>query len=682
MSSSDAGEERVRPLIGVIIPAHNAALTIDATLWSVRKQSYSNIDIIVIDDGSTDRTAQIVARHAGSDARVRLIQQENGGVASARNRGIAATQSTLIAPIDADDIWHPTKLEKQLDVLQASGPRVGLVYCWSATIDSQGTVVGFDHRISREGDVVSALCALNFLGNASSALIRREALAEIGGYDAAFHAMDAQGCEDWIAYLHIARTWHFALVKEFLTGYRVVDGNMSSRYLGMWRSHLLAVEHLSRTWPDLAPQLAKSKEVALRGLAKRAVASGDLGVGSPLLLQLAATSPIGAISCLGEIPGTVSRRLVRPRLRHKIKALITGQRRIHGDLRPGDPFPGSQPHADAAPMSGPARLGIVVCTHNRAGDLGHCLSAIAKQVQDPSVAIVVVDSASSPGAAQTIAEICALHPGARLVRLQQPGLSHARNAALSFLKKTDWIAFIDDDARPAAGWLSEIIRAINACHANCAVIAGGVDPLWPATPSPAIDPLWGRLLSLVRFDDEHSPSGLAKFAGANLLFRTSPLLEIGGFDIELGRSGDNLIGGEESLAVRRLLRNGWTIAYIDRIRVWHRIPPDRLSKEWITRRAEQEGVTNALLIMKLQRVYQRPFFLLKACAGMVLYRLALCLRPNRREYYWAYLIRRTMAGTLWARGLGGSATPQGGLLEQPEPAELGVTYPSWDDREG
>src|SRR5882724_12888422 len=99
-------------LISVIIPAHNARAFIADTLASAQAQTYENLEIIVIDDGSTGDTATIVEAIAARDLRVRLLHQQNQGVASARNFAIRESLGTLIAPLDADDLWHPEKIAR------------------------------------------------------------------------------------------------------------------------------------------------------------------------------------------------------------------------------------------------------------------------------------------------------------------------------------------------------------------------------------------------------------------------------------------------------------------------------------------------------------------------------------------------------------------------------------------
>src|SRR5258708_6439765 len=126
-------------LVAVIIPSYNAETFIERTLASVLAPTPRNIEIKIVEDGSTHRTASIVRRLADGDGRIKLLQQKNGGVASARNAGMRASKGTFIAPVDADDLWHPTKLEKQLRVFAAAGSDLGLVYTLYRTIDADDT---------------------------------------------------------------------------------------------------------------------------------------------------------------------------------------------------------------------------------------------------------------------------------------------------------------------------------------------------------------------------------------------------------------------------------------------------------------------------------------------------------------------------------------------------------------
>ena len=108
------------PLVSVIIPAFNAGESLRETLESAARQSWQHLEIIIVDDGSTDQTARIAADFCAADERAKLISQSNHGVSAARNRGIAETRGAWIAPLDADDLWHPEKVERQLAAARAN----------------------------------------------------------------------------------------------------------------------------------------------------------------------------------------------------------------------------------------------------------------------------------------------------------------------------------------------------------------------------------------------------------------------------------------------------------------------------------------------------------------------------------------------------------------------------------
>src|SRR5690606_5731950 len=115
--------------ISVIIPAYNAANTVTETLDSVARQTRRPFEVIVVDDGSVDSTAEIVRSFANRLPRLQIIGTPNGGVSRARNAGIAAATGDIIAPLDADDLWQPTYLERLCGRLERLGPNAAFVYC-------------------------------------------------------------------------------------------------------------------------------------------------------------------------------------------------------------------------------------------------------------------------------------------------------------------------------------------------------------------------------------------------------------------------------------------------------------------------------------------------------------------------------------------------------------------------
>jgi len=243
------------PLVSVIIPAYNAEIFLEKTLWSVCNQSYSNAEILVVDDGSSDCTPEIVQAFTQQDSRVFLLQQPNAGVAAARNLGIQKAQGEFIAPIDADDLWHPDAIAKLVAQFQKERLEVGVVYAWSLDIDEQDKSTGGFHAASIYGNVHKTLICHNFLGNASATLIRKTCIDAIGGYDTQLKAQKAQGCEDWDLYLRLAEHYEFGVIPEFLIGYRKMSSSMSGDFSQMARSHQLMLQSTQQNHSEISNYL-------------------------------------------------------------------------------------------------------------------------------------------------------------------------------------------------------------------------------------------------------------------------------------------------------------------------------------------------------------------------------------------------------------------------------------------
>lgn len=245
------------PLVSVIIPAYNAEAFIAKTLNSVLSQSYKNIEVLVVDDGSRDRTSEIVESFIQKDSRVFLYKQANAGVAAARNLAIEKSSGEYIAPTDADDIWYQQKLEKQVQAMLEADQSVGLVYAWSVFIDEEDGIIGhytpyyYLNVHSIEGKVYPAMLYTNFIGNASAPLIRRACFEQLGGYNYKLKEQHAQGCEDWDIYLRIAEFYQFQVVPEFLIGYRQVRGSMSNGCKTMAKSYDLVMADFQKRHPEI-----------------------------------------------------------------------------------------------------------------------------------------------------------------------------------------------------------------------------------------------------------------------------------------------------------------------------------------------------------------------------------------------------------------------------------------------
>ncbi len=298
--------------VSVVVPAYNASATIDETILSVRAQTLSDIEVVVVDDGSNDATADIIRKHAELDGRIRLISTKNGGVARARNVGIAAARTDLIAPIDADDLWHPRKLELQFAALNKAPEGTALVYCWFVIIDELGRIIGYGSRDESRGDVLRRMCLRNLVGNGSGPLMRKAAVLEAGGYDPGLRDQNAQGCEDLKLYFAIAERHRFELVPCDLLGYRATMASMSSDGARMLRSYDLVMLPAQHRHIDFRREFREGRTHLVRWLLERAINYGTANQARQMWLELYRQSPYAALSILPKGGALLRRRYFSP----------------------------------------------------------------------------------------------------------------------------------------------------------------------------------------------------------------------------------------------------------------------------------------------------------------------------------------------------------------------------------
>jgi glycosyltransferase involved in cell wall biosynthesis len=233
-----------KALVSVIVPAFNAVADIRQTLNSVLAQTYPAIEVIVVDDGSSDATAAIIEEFVARDARFQLVRQSNAGVGAARNAAIRKARGKYIAPLGADDLWFPEKLEKQVARMEQFGDETGLVYCWSKLINEAGEPVDVSHCNTLEGRLGHAMVLQNLLGNASVPLFRAAALEKTGVYLTRAEQEGAQGCEDWDLYLRTAEIFSIRVVPELLVAYRQKSLGMSCNTEGMIASFAATIRRV------------------------------------------------------------------------------------------------------------------------------------------------------------------------------------------------------------------------------------------------------------------------------------------------------------------------------------------------------------------------------------------------------------------------------------------------------
>jgi glycosyltransferase involved in cell wall biosynthesis len=238
-------------LISVLIPAYNAARTLPETLESVRRQTYSALEIIVIDDGSRDSTRAIAEAAAAEDPRIRVISQENRGLAQARNRALEEARGELVAPLDADDLWHPHKLAQQATVLSDERHLLGFVYCAFRKINRNSEVIGNGSVYRVRGRVLHRHLLVNFVGNGSSILARRSLVQACGGYDPSLRELGLEGVEDFMLQLQMAERAEVDVAPEYLVGYRQHERAMSRDTARMAKAYMEVMRRVEHRMPEV-----------------------------------------------------------------------------------------------------------------------------------------------------------------------------------------------------------------------------------------------------------------------------------------------------------------------------------------------------------------------------------------------------------------------------------------------
>lgn len=237
--------------VSVIIAAYNSENTITETISSVLNQTFSDLEVIVIDDGSSDRTCQRVLKIP--DNRVQLFPYQNGGVAKARNRGISHANGEYLTFLDHDDLWTPDKIEAQVTALEKS-PDAGVAYSWTINMYSEENPIRFVNSspVYFEGDVYSQLLLYNFLESGSNMLARKKAIKSVEGFDST-----PLSNEDWDFYLRLAAKWSFVVVPQYQIIYRRTADSMSSQVQRLEKGGNILIEKAYQSAPDNLQHLKK-----------------------------------------------------------------------------------------------------------------------------------------------------------------------------------------------------------------------------------------------------------------------------------------------------------------------------------------------------------------------------------------------------------------------------------------
>ncbi|MBL4807193.1 MAG: glycosyltransferase family 2 protein [Rhodobacteraceae bacterium] len=284
------------PNASIIVPAYNAEHYLPETLKSLLAQSYSDIEIIVVDDGSTDQTVE--KARAFNDPRLKIIRQTNRGLAGARNSGIAEATGKYIGFCDSDDLWMPRKLEKHIRHFEAQ-PNVGLSFSGSALIDENSLKIGLSQTPKTTEISAKDVLLRNPIGNGSAPVFRRAALQDIAWrpdqeqhrdwwFDEDFRQTEDIEC--WMRFV-LTTSWRIEGMPEDLTLYRVNASGLSAdieKQRQSWERMILKIRLIAPAFVN--QHVHKARSYHLRYLARRAVTMNDSRLALCLLARAAHTS--------------------------------------------------------------------------------------------------------------------------------------------------------------------------------------------------------------------------------------------------------------------------------------------------------------------------------------------------------------------------------------------------------
>lgn len=270
------------PLVSIILPLYNAESFLQPTLDSVLAQTHRRWELIVVDDGSKDDGLGLCKRVG--DERFRLFPRENSGPCRSRNFGIGEARGELVAFMDHDDLWHPTKLEKHIEHL-ARRPSVGVSYGPSEMINLDGSSLGLLQAPKLEGITPRDILLRNPVGNGSAPIIRKEVLdavafeAEVDGRTETMYFDDqARSWEDVELWLRIAFTtdWAFEGIPDCLTKYRIVPGGIAGNPEKKQTAFEAGLERVRRYAPEFVDEHGPAgRAFHLRYLARRLIHAGE-----------------------------------------------------------------------------------------------------------------------------------------------------------------------------------------------------------------------------------------------------------------------------------------------------------------------------------------------------------------------------------------------------------------------
>ncbi|MEA5466982.1 glycosyltransferase family 2 protein [Leptothoe sp. PORK10 BA2] len=245
-------------LVSIVIPAYNAAKFLSEVIQSVLNQSYQNWELLVIDDGSTDNTAELVSKYSKKDSRVRLISKENGGVSVARNLGAQLAEGELIAFLDSDDLWLPDKISAHVNYM-SSHPQVGVSFARVELIETNGKTTNKLTDNITDTLQPQDLFYSNPTVTTSNLVIRKSVFQALNGFD---ESMQYNEDIDLLFRLAIQDKWKIKGIDQVLVQYRLHSSGLSSTLMKMEEGWIILMNKARQKAPHLVDEHYRAAKAA------------------------------------------------------------------------------------------------------------------------------------------------------------------------------------------------------------------------------------------------------------------------------------------------------------------------------------------------------------------------------------------------------------------------------------
>jgi glycosyltransferase involved in cell wall biosynthesis len=632
-------------LVSIVLPVYNGAALVGEAIDSVLGQTYTNVELIVVDDGSTDDTPAIVDAYAAAHPCIRVVHQENRKLPEALSRGFRLARGEFVTWTSADNRLKPTFLEKMVGCLRRH-PAWDMAYANLDVIGEDGGFwrgsphyEGYQRPPGTEHVALPSTTAeLNVVANNSvgAAFLYRSRVPFLLG-DYSRHRFIMEDYDYWMR-LNALMTLRHADFADPIYDYRFHSRSLTSRWeefdmLGH-RDRMMVFDDFRRdffllpmVWVIEGPaatlaaalgarvraagHLPHAADYRLADLpqlsvpvvyarvthdpAREAAPPADLPPGTlTVLITDVAVLParmheawdlcaaIGAVDALPRLARDFQGWLAARDMATVFQAVDARAKSAHLERFEAVVERGQGGRAPGPSASPGPKASVIICTRRWSERLSRTLRAVADQQVAHPYEVIVVDNGVPPGLLASRPAEEQARP--RIVVCPVPGLSAARNAGLAEARG-EIVCFLDDDALPEPDWLQWVCAAFDE-HPATAVVGGHIRLKMPAAPPRALRPGWRKYWS--EFLTEHSEytevAGWGRYPwGANWSARRDALRAIGGFRSRYGRTGANYWGGEEMVAAALIQRLGGTIAVEPRASVLHDVDPARFTVSHVVR---------------------------------------------------------------------------------------------------